>query len=50
MFGCENIETFEPSKSIIDYIFMSQNLRPSRYKVEFIDLSDHYSVIEEFII
>ncbi|RDC48715.1 endonuclease, partial [Acinetobacter sp. RIT592] len=50
LFGCENIETFEPSKSRIVYIFMSQNLRPSRYKVEFIDLSDHYPVIGEFII
>lgn len=50
LFGCENIETFQPSKSIIDYIFMSQNLRPSRYKAELIDLSDHYPVIGEFII
>lgn len=50
LFGCENIETFQPSKSRIDYIFMSKNLRPSRYKVEFINLSDHYPVIGEFII
>ncbi|MEN2257904.1 endonuclease/exonuclease/phosphatase family protein [Paraclostridium benzoelyticum] len=50
LFDCENIETFEPSKSRIDYIFMSKNLRPSKYKVEFINLSDHYPVIGEFII
>lgn len=50
IFDCENIETFKPSKSRIDYIFMSKNLKPINYKVKFINLSDHYPVIGEFII
>ncbi|WP_250674971.1 endonuclease/exonuclease/phosphatase family protein [Paraclostridium ghonii] len=50
LFDCENVETFKPSKSRIDYIFMSKNLNATKYKVEFINLSDHYPVIGEFII
>jgi endonuclease/exonuclease/phosphatase family metal-dependent hydrolase len=48
LFDCENVETFKKSKSRIDYIFISQNICPKKYKVHFINLSDHYPVAGEF--
>lgn len=50
LFDCENVETFKPIKSRIDYIFMSKNINPTKYKVKFMNFSDHYPVIGEFII
>lgn len=44
IFNSQNIETFPPSKSRIDYIFMSNNLRIFDYYIDFINLSDHYPV------
>lgn len=48
VFGCEYVETFAPSKSRIDYIFVSNNINLNKYKVNFIDLSDHYPLYVEF--
>lgn len=42
--NCEYIETFAPSKSRIDYVFMSNNLSIYDYYVDFINLSDHYPI------
>lgn len=50
LFRLENIETFQPSKSRIDYIFISKKLKPVEYNVELINLSDHYPVIGKVII
>lgn len=44
IFDYDKIETFAPSKSRIDYIFMSNNLRLYNYYIDFINLSDHYPV------
>lgn len=44
VFDYESIETFVSSKSRIDYIFVSNNLRLVNYCVDFINLSDHYPV------
>ncbi len=48
IFNLENIETFSKSKSRIDYIFISQNINPVKYVVDFINISDHFPVIGEF--
>ncbi|MEG2787517.1 MAG: endonuclease/exonuclease/phosphatase family protein [Romboutsia sp.] len=48
IFDSEDIETFPKSKSRIDYIYISNNIKPTKYSVDFINLSDHYPVIGEF--
>ncbi len=48
IFDLENTETFSKSKSRIDYIFISQNINPTKYIVDFITTSDHFPVIGEF--
>lgn len=44
IFSCEDTETFAPTKSRIDYIFISSNIRVFDYYVDKISLSDHYPV------
>lgn len=48
IFDLENTETFSKSKSRIDYIFISQNINPAKYIVDFITTSDHFPAIGEF--
>lgn len=48
IFDFEDLETFQKSKSRIDYIFISNNIKPIKYLVDFINLSDHYPVIGLF--
>lgn len=45
LFNYANVETFWPTKSRIDYIFISKNIVPIEYNVGFINLSDHYPII-----
>ncbi len=40
-----HIETFDKTKSRIDYIFLSEDIKIYEYTVEKINLSDHYPVI-----
>lgn len=48
IFNLEDKETFSKSKSRIDYIFISQNINPVKYRVDFINTSDHFPLIGEF--
>lgn len=48
IFNLEDTETFIKSKSRIDYIFISQNIKPTEYRVDFTNMSDHFPVIGKF--